>query len=346
MSGLLEYSGLATKLKAMGAGLLSTDEYNSIMNMNSLSEAIGFLCGHDIYREVFSGETIESLSRMRIEQLLQDTIYLDYEKVYHFASMKQKKFLQTYFIKYEISFIKMCLRLCCGHSGMEISPYGYTGMFAGHMSFDVNSLINSSSIDELLVNLVGTDYYKVLGTLRGRDNITMYDYEILLDIYYYRCLWKNLNSILARDELKSIRNIYGTQIDLLNMQWIYRARRYYKLTEADVYALIIPIHYKLKKEDIRNFVKAADESELKNLFIHSRYGKYYQEDDDRWLEHAYAYAMESLHKKGIKKHPYSAWCIDYYFYRKELETQKLVRLTECLRYGKSAEDMKRLVFDV
>ena len=32
---------------------------------------------------------------------------------------------------------------------------------------------------------------------------------------------------------------------MLNIQWIYRAKKYFNLSPADIYALLIPIQYKI-----------------------------------------------------------------------------------------------------
>ena len=40
----------------------------------------------------------------------------------------------------------------------------------------------------------------------------------------------------------------GSKIDLLNIQWIYRAKKDYNMKPADIYLMLIPIHYKLSTE--------------------------------------------------------------------------------------------------
>lgn len=49
------------------------------------------------------------------------------------------------------------------------------------------------------------------------------------------------------------------------MTWIYRAKKYYQLTEAYIYTLLIPVTYKLHDSDIRKMVTASDEKALEEL---------------------------------------------------------------------------------
>ena len=49
---------------------------------------------------------------------------------------------------------------------------------------------------------------------------------------------------------------------MLNLQWIYRSKKYYHMTPADIYALLIPVHYRLSRREISALVEAGDEEEF------------------------------------------------------------------------------------
>ena len=49
----------------------------------------------------------------------------------------------------------------------------------------------------------------------------------------------------------------GSKIDLLNLQWIYRAKKYYNMKPADIYLLLIPIHYKLSTDQVKEMVRCT-----------------------------------------------------------------------------------------
>ncbi len=57
----------------------------------------------------------------------------------------------------------------------------------------------------------------------------------------------------------------GVTIDTLNLQWIYRAKRYYGMKAADVYALIIPVHYRLNLEQVKRMAEAESTEEMLNF---------------------------------------------------------------------------------
>ena len=45
------------------------------------------------------------------------------------------------------------------------------------------------------------------------------------------------------------------KIDLLNLQWIYRAKKYYHMLPPDIYSMTIPIHYRIKVEEFKTLVE-------------------------------------------------------------------------------------------
>ena len=62
------------------------------------------------------------------------------------------------------------------------------------------------------------------------------------------------DKLFKKRDLQEIIKAYGNKFDILNLQWIYRSRRYYHMAPADIYALPIPVHYKLSHKEITALV--------------------------------------------------------------------------------------------
>ena len=54
---------------------------------------------------------------------------------------------------------------------------------------------------------------------------------------------------------------------MLNLQWIYRSKKYYHMAPADIYALLSPVRYKLSTKEITELVEAVDEEEFRRELI-------------------------------------------------------------------------------
>ena len=132
----------------------------------------------------------------------------------------------------------------------------------------------------------------------------------------------------------------GTQIDTLNLQWIYRAKKYYHMSAAQVYAMIIPIHYRLSREQIKRMAEAADEKEFLAEAEASRYGKYLKEGSLPNLDRSMEAVQEAVHDVLLRRKPYTAACLEVYLYRKEREVHKVITALECVRYGLPSEKIR------
>ena len=100
MKGLMSYSGIVTKLRAMQAKLLTESDYDTIAGLGSVPEAIEYLKGKPAYAEYMNQIDASLYHRGNIEKILYQSLYNDYTKIFRFAGMEQKKFLNLYWKRY------------------------------------------------------------------------------------------------------------------------------------------------------------------------------------------------------------------------------------------------------
>ncbi len=81
-----------------------------------------------------------------------------------------------------------------------------------------------------MANLKGSIYYPALMRLSSLPNPTLWDYEMAIDLFYFKWFWNNGEKTLSKAQLKYFKEAYGTKMDLLNVRWIYRSRHYFQMT--------------------------------------------------------------------------------------------------------------------
>ena len=145
---------------------------------------------------------------------------------------------------------------------------------------------------------------------------------------------------MKKEDREAVLESVGVTIDTLNLQWIYRAKRYYGMKAADVYALIIPVHYRLNLEQVKQMAEAESTEEMLNFAKETRYGKYLQEMEKPNLERVGSMIQENVHRALMRQNPYSAACLEVYLYRKEQEVHRIITAMECVRYGLPAEKIR------
>lgn len=346
MNRVLTYSGLVTKLKAMHSRLLKKEDFSELAACSSVTEAVAYLIQHGRYESELSKLDESSIHRGAVEQYLRQNIYRDFSKIYRFANQKQRKFLDFYVIRYEVAFLKQCLR--CVYDGNPVSITEENGkwFFERHSSFDMNLLHSASNLDELLACLKHSSYYDVLSHvhLSNREQIPLFDYEMTLDLFYFRTTWKAMNKLFTGEEKQVLLETYGTKIDMLNIQWIYRSKKYFNMSPADIYSIIIPIHYKVKKAVLSAMIETETLEQLTELIRSTCYGKEFEEENPASLEKLYVTLLNSVHKTSLRKYPYSIACVNSYLYDKEHEMNRLTTAIEGIRYGLSHDEIMQYIF--
>lgn len=161
----------------------------------------------------------------------------------------------------------------------------------------------------------------------------MFDYDLALDLYYFTTLWRKQRRNLKKKELELFTRDCGTKIDLLNIQWVYRAKKYYHMLPPDIYSLTIPIHYRLNIEDFKALVEAASVEQFENLLQDTYYEKRYHYTGEKTLEQLYRDCLRQLYLADRRRNPYSIAVISTYLFLKEEEIYKLTTALECIRYG-------------
>ncbi len=340
MGDLLEYSGLATKIKAMKAKLLTDGDFVNLMEQGSIGGILSYLKKTDSYKNVLVNENESSIRRHRLEKLVRSTLYTDFDKIYKFSHAVQKAYLKAFFMKYEISVIRKALRRCYGRiqNDYQIGVIEIPA-FERRSIINLKQIMTASSVEEVISALDGTLYHNVLKMIWQKGNVELFDYESVLDIYYFKSLWKAGHKVLSKSDLEIIRKNYGQEIDLLNIQWLYRAKKYYKLSPAQMYSLVIPIYYKIRKQDMLYLAKTESDEEFTQIINRLPYVRKAGGIENVNLEKMYDEQMKKLFQDGIRKNPYSIACIESYFYNKEKEIDMLIRVIECVRYEVDRDDM-------
>ena len=119
MGNLLAYSGLTTKVKAMQSRLLTSSQLQELASLDSVTACVEYLKSQPAYETVLGGAESGELHRSVIEQYLKLSEYRDFDRLYRFSNLSQRKFLDFYFMHYEVAFLKRCLRSIIGHSPLD-----------------------------------------------------------------------------------------------------------------------------------------------------------------------------------------------------------------------------------
>lgn len=341
MNNLLSYSGIITKTKALEAKFITYSNYQTISNLESVLDFVSYLKNHIGYKDVLSDIDETAIHRGQVEGVFINSLYKDFSRLYQFANPEQRKLLDLIFFRFEVNIIKSCLHMVYNQD-KEYDLSLFTTFFNKHSKVNIKALAASRSIDEFINHLKGTDYYNVLTNIQ-KSEITSFDYEMKLDIHYYIQAWKLKNKILKGDNLKAETVSLGLEIDMLNIIWLYRSKKFYDTHTQNAYTFIIPVTYKLKKEKLIKLMETTTLDEFHAVLKTTCYEELVPVLMNGTIENVYKQKVTKVYKVNKNKYPTSMAPISYFLHLKQLEINQLTTALECIRYKLDPQDTMKYI---
>ncbi len=331
MGSLLSYSGLTTKIRAMQSKLLTNEDYAKLSQSPNLDTFVRTLQQNPSYLDCFDNIDSSSIHRGILEKMLILSNYKDFSKIYRFAGVKQRQFLNLYFIKYEIQMLKRVMR----SMGQENIPVNQPTelLFGKYSDINLTALYAAKNMNEFVNALRDTKFYNCLSKVSEFTNPKIFDYEIALDLFYFSYAWKKKETFYKKKELKTLTECMGSEIDAMNIMWIYRSKKYYDISSTNILSFLIPINYKLKKEEISALCEAPNLESFKSVLNTTHYlALNNEEPENETMEKTYEAVLHKIYTSSFRKDPYSIACINSYMYLKDIQMKKLITIAECIRY--------------
>ena len=338
---LLHYSGLVTKTRSMSGSLLTQKELEQLTELATVNEAIQYLRGTRAYGPVFTGRE-EVWHRGQAEAVIADSLYQAFERLYRFADAEQRKPIQYIFFRYEADQLKICLKYFF-HQQMKEKEMFTDPFFERHTQFSLERLKKAGSIKEFEQELMGTRYERVFARLHSDGAEGYVDYAAALDIYYYTTVYRDIRRMKRSDMRKLLLDLYGTQIDWQNLMWIYRSKRFYSQSQAELFASLIPAAFRLRKEELRRMTGAAGVQEFLKLLAQTAY--FHGKDAKMKLEDEISYRqiVADTYRRVSRSYPMSIAPVLTYLYEKEQEIDRLTSIIEGIRYQVPPREIRDII---
>src|SRR5699024_7454770 len=135
---------------------------------------------------------------------LKKSIYREFAKLYRFSNASQRKIMDLYFGRYEVYFLKVCLTSILDHRQPSLDLRGFREFFDKHSKLKLENLEAASTVDEFLSAIKDSVYYPPLARLGETRQPTLFDYEMTLDLNYFRRLWENRTVIREKQGIKGL----------------------------------------------------------------------------------------------------------------------------------------------
>jgi len=90
------------------------------------------------------------------------------------------------------------------------------------------------------------------------------------DISHYVNVWRSTR-LLQRADRISMQNVLGTEIDLKNILWVYRLKKYYQINSDTAYSFLIPISHRLPSTKLAKIVACNGIADMRAVLASTIY---------------------------------------------------------------------------
>ncbi|MBD3246586.1 MAG: hypothetical protein GF333_06190 [Candidatus Omnitrophica bacterium] len=246
---LSKYAFLNAKTRGMISRLLSCDDFRTCAERADLDDLWNRVRrAHppdpdvSVPTQPVRAQGIEKYVRVNERRQLQRLIQV-------IPTAREKEFLEVYCERYEIERLKRLIRAWHKKEPVPSDRGILQQQFRG---VDVAVLLASATIEEFILALEKTPYRRPLNGAREKFKLhgSVFFLEIALDIDYYRRVLDALARLSFSDR-KAVRKLLGVEIDMENIHWLIRFKKYYAAGVDDILGWIIPGGDKVRKEEVR-----------------------------------------------------------------------------------------------
>ncbi|MCC8161338.1 MAG: V-type ATPase subunit [Oscillospiraceae bacterium] len=340
----VEYSAVAAKLKAMHSKFLTYEDYEELLAKKSVNDICGYLKTTAGYGEVLSGVNERDAHRGAMEVLLDSELVNEYVRLYNFMDHSKRSLMELWFMRYEVEFLKRAIRHIYTHeenSDDEIDRGKFNAFFETHTKINREVMMNAKSLSDCIEACKDTPFAKTLQRAENLD-ADFFSMGMMLDWRYYSAIWRAIGKNLNGDKEKLFKKLIGSEIDMLNLMWIYRGKKYFKFPNEIIFTYILPIRYRISEEVMRQLVNAESIEKFTDTVNRSTiYGALFEGcGEGRFPEENYRYIYNKLSKSIFVNHSESMVAVYTYLNLKETELKNITTIIEGIRYSINTESIR------
>ena len=330
----MNFPGLMAKVKALNSKILTKEQVQKLFSAPTLQDLFRQLQEDSKLDSSFSKKTSD-FHRRDVEIMLRKKIMTDFYNIFFYLPADGKKFFKFMERRFEIENIKYVFRQLHSSKPESISEDKLFPL--KHFQIDPKEFSRVKNIDDLLKLLKETPYYPSIQSVYNnykKENCI----KILLnalDLWYFMSMKSLLKGLPIYGS--GLKKIFYVQIDLTNIEWIYRSRILFNLDSHETLNYIIPVEGKLTKDFISKLSSSKNLEEfLDNLKV-SPYGEHFKKvdkDNFSYVLQRISYRILAEHAKMLlAKTDNGLDVLGGYIYIREYEYMDIVSIIESKRYS-------------
>lgn len=345
MRQLSVYAFANAKIRAMLSFLIPAETFNRLLEVKGVYEILEELKKTPYGPVLEQSGGLDPLDLQAIERALVRHELAVCRKIQAMLSSKpEKDFLALLVQRYEVEQLKVCLRLWHRRQPVVLNDYiAETGI--SH-DIDYRKIVSAGSIEEIILLLDHTAYKQPLMQARQkyRERHASFYLEAGLDADYYARLLAATGRF-SRIDRGIAGRILGVEIDIRNINWLVRLRKYYGLGMGEMMEGVVSGGTWITRERVRGMYVSDGLGSVVQSVALGPYARIKDmvEDHVAVMENfLYGFLLQEV-KKALSGFPFTIGTVLGYLVLKHRETRNIVSVLYARHFGWEKEQIAPVI---
>ncbi|TRW25415.1 V-type ATPase subunit [Criibacterium bergeronii] len=335
-----DFYAINAKVSDLKRGIFDKTDYDKIISFGERSSIIDYLKPNPIYKDKIEMLLGESVLRRSIETFILQSEANVLLKLRHHFSGNDKRLVDAMLLKYEFEDVKLILRALSQNETIDKDKDLL--LYENEQKLSYDQLLASESIRQAVEYLSTTSYKRVFAGLTDEDTKTLqFHTEMRLDSAYFSALNDAISTFSGKSS-KILSDYVTSKIDIFNVKWIYRAKKYYKMLPEEIYNYSFRFGRKVRGQVLKDLVYAGSIEEFIQLIKKYKLDDIFYDIDsnDRTVKFSFLYMYEKS-LKGIGNYENNIGMFLKFYVSMIIQNKNLTRIGESQKYGLSKEETEK-----
>lgn len=336
-------SAVAAKVRAMYGKCLTGTDFDDLLSNRTTGGVCSYLKSQTSYSDVLADVRENDVHRGILEMKIMYKLESEYNRIYKFVDERQQVILDYWFMRREVNYLKHNIRNLFNRES-KLShmpdPEEFSEFFRSRTSIDTELCRNAESMEAFIAASKNTIYEAFLKRTAA-VNSDYFSIAMGLDALYYDAYWKEIKKLSGREQAQ-MQKLLGSEIDMLNIIWIYRGKKYFKFSDEMIYTYLLPATYHLNESAIKSMVGAGSVEEMISAVNNTKYKRLFRRLEEGFLiDENYRRDLYKIAKSVFRTSSDTVAGLVAYLDLKEIEILNIVRVIEGIRYGLNGDAIRK-----
>jgi ATP synthase, subunit C len=339
------FYALNAKIGVLKKGILKKEDYDKILSFSKREEFLDFISNNPIYKKLIEKNRDKAIEhRYAHEFMLRKTEVEILRKLRHFLSGQDKYIVDSMLVRYEFEDIKIILRSIVEKEKIDLEEETLLYNYENHVDYE--KLLACESINQAIDMLKNTSFKRAfVGLVDEELQRLHFHVEMNLDALYFAQLRKTYMR-LSRVNKEILENYYTSLTDTINIQWIIRAKKYYNLSNEEIYNYTLRYGKYIKGDFLKSLVYSESVDEIIEKIKSTKLSSIFEDFEKQVVTYRniqnYTYAKQFKYLKNYQNN--ISMCLKLII-QLLIQNENFIRIGESQKYKLSSQEINRyLIF--